>query len=144
MWGAVFLNTDKYADSLSSGEFALSKAVESDSIEIVGIKKEIGFGDDGDQIKALWETFYEENELHMVVEQEASRRVFAYYEFTNADLSSANVIIGYNTKGEEIPGYSDPFSISIKAYDKIYQSNESWDTTAAWNKIDENRNHILF
>jgi hypothetical protein len=139
VWGAVFLNTSKYPDASASHAVASPKISKPDSIKLVGLQKAISLGDNGDQLKVLWDKFYEANSLHMAVDQEASRRAFAYYEFNNADLNDANVTIGYNTEGKDVFGYSSPPAISIKAYEQIYESNELRDTTLGWNEINEDR-----
>lgn len=138
VWGAVVLNANKYPDSRVSG-VAASVPPKSDSIRLVGLQEEISLGESGDQVKELWDKFYEANGLHMAVDHETSRLAFAYYEFSEANLSDAIVTIGYNIAGKEPTGYSSAPVISLINYEKIYQNNESWDTTPAWNKIDVGR-----
>ncbi len=139
VWGAIFLNTNKHLNSGSSDAVTTPKIAISDPIELVGPGKKIRLGDDGEQVKMLWDQFYEARNLHMAVGQEASRRVFAYYEFTDSDLGAAMVTIGYNTEGMEIPGYTSLPTISVSTFEQIYENSESWDTTPGWKEVDEDR-----
>ncbi len=139
VWGVVFLNTNQYQDSASSTAMASAKTPVHGTIKLVGLQRKVRLEENGNEVDVLWEEFYQANDLHMAVEQEASRRAYAYYEFNSADLSSASLVIGYNVEGIEIPGYSITPTISTKNYKQIYESNESWDTTPGWNQINPDR-----
>ncbi|MGI9317912.1 MAG: hypothetical protein ACR2QW_11305, partial [bacterium] len=109
-----------------------------DTIKLVGIQKEVNL-EGSEEINAFWEKFHAAADLHMAIDQEASKRAFAYYEFKSADMRSADLFIGYNSLELESGDYSTSRSISMNGYKSIYSSTNSWDTTPGWDLIDDRR-----
>lgn len=143
VWGTVFVNTSKYRGSDSTDtaidDRAAINALIPDVIGLTGIRTDISLGDDTEEINAVWEKFYGSIGLHMSVAPEVSRSVYAHYRFTNQNLARAELVIGYNTMGKEIDGYSVFPPVSTMNYEQTFESFESWNTTPGWNAIDAGR-----
>lgn len=146
VWGAVFLNTSQYRspDSLSNAELSTQigmggLAEESGFVQLVGISKDINLDQGMDEVNTLWQQFDDFTDLHMAIGTEASKTVYGYYRFKGSDLGSAQLVIGYNNRGEEIDEHSIIATVSSANYEKIFESQQSWDTTPAWSAIDTDR-----
>jgi len=139
VWGMVLVNTNKYQNVHNADAVSALGTSRSNVITLIGVRQEITLGGNGSESSALWEKFYGASDLHLSVDQEVSKRVFAYYEFKNPDLSMADLVIGYAAAAKEFDGYSISPSISTSGYEQIFESDESWDTTPGWNAIKEDR-----
>lgn len=137
VWGAVFLTTSQYSESSNATPSPVTDVPEM--IRLVGLQKDVNLKGNLDEVEAVWKSFYESSDLHISIEQNSSKRVYAYYEFSDKGVSRAKLFIGYHSKGNAVEGFSLSPRISASGYELISENNDSWDTTSGWDEINPNR-----
>ena len=135
VWSLAYLGSA----SLRAAPGAESDSAKRTTLEIIGLSGPVDMASDQDAVDDLWQRFYDMTELHMALEQDQAARVYGYYRFDDPDTARATVTIGYDTHSRGVGGYPTLVRVSTENHELIHESTESWDTSAAWMQISDER-----
>lgn len=104
-------------------------------LELVGMKQVVNMQGDLSEIEEVWNEFNDLSDLHLQIPVSAADRIFAFYHSLDQGFTQAELIIGYNVDNQ-FPGHGPTREFSTAGFQPLAKNLSSWDTAAAWEKLD--------